>query len=339
MLKGLGTLGVVVAAFSLSGCGSSSVSRDVVFDDAVPDVDTTETRTFADVNGDGSQIQSFAAALASGETVYARDVSTSAVRIGFDGTAAQTTSDLRLRVNDAGEITMILNGVEHVFTEEDRFIDTDGNFVGYDVQDPETGEFYGIFTYSTFDMGDFFDPENPRFAQTVRAHSSRVTEDGSVWAFAITGAETRDDALAGLPTGTYSGRSVTDIYPVSGVTGISASRDRLFSDVNMVADFGAASVSGNMTNLRVLPAGESAVVGLAGQISMDPATLNGNGFSSTLTANSDFTSSNGITLTGEYSGAFYGASAEGVAGGVSIQGTGADSEAFVGHGFFGADLQ
>lgn len=335
MLKSWGFLGFAIAAISLAGCGSSTVSRDaadlVVGDIGAGDAGPETSRVFADVTGDGTQIQSLAQALVAGDTVTARQESTSAVRIGFDQTASRTDADLKLRVNDAGELTMILNGVEHVFTENDRLIEN-GNFVGYDVQDPVTGEFYGLFTFSSFDMDDFLDPNNTRAAQSVRGHSSRVTEDGSVWAFAVTGAETRDETLTSLPTATYSGRSVTDIYPSSGLVGIQESRTRLRSDVLMVADFGGGTVSGEMTNLTQSVSGNPAV-DLAGQINMDPAMLNGNGFNGTLSPDATFSAANG-DIDGTYSGAFYGATAEGVAGALSIQGT--DS---IGHGFFGADRQ
>lgn len=335
MMKSAGFLGLAIAAISLAGCGSSTVSRDAI-DLDLGDIGTGDTapetsRIFADVNGDGTQIQSVAQALVAGETVTARQESTSAVRIGFDQTVARTDADLKLRVNESGELTMILNGVEHVFTENDRFIEN-GNFVGYDVQDPVTGEFYGLFTFSSFDMGDFSDPNNIRAAQSVRGHSSRVTNNGSVWAFAVTGAETRDEALTSLPTATYSGRSVTDIYPTTGLIGIQESRTRLRSDVTMVADFGGGSVSGEMTNLTQSTAGDP-VVGLAGQINMEPAMLNGNGFTGTLSPDATFTAANG-DIDGTYSGAFYGATAAGVAGALSIQGTDV-----VGHGFYGADRQ
>ena len=100
----------------------------------------------------------------------------------------------------------------------------------------------------------------------------------------------------------------------------------------MTANFGAGEVSGVMSNF--VAEDEFGDQALDGTVAMNTATFTQNGFKGTLTADDAF-GAGGVTIdpTSTYSGAFYGPSAEQVAGVINL--TGSDgTDGFNGIGYF-----
>ncbi|MFN3973130.1 MAG: transferrin-binding protein-like solute binding protein [Gemmobacter sp.] len=298
---------------ALAACGSST---------------TPTTRNFAETAGTAVK------ALDDGKTLTAQEGGSSAANLNYsNGETSQATASFALKKNAAGELTFTVNGVEQAFATADRFVETDGSVYGYDISDPGNDRFVGLFSH-TGTLDETLDPANTSNMQIWGYQTNQITGGPrNVRGFAVVGTETTAAALATLPSATYSGRARLDSFPTTGFVNNETSRTRTRGDVNMAANFGAGTISGQITNItRQAPGGTQ--LGVAGSVSMDPTTINGNGFAGTLTPNATLLTSTGISgASGTYGGTFYGPAGQQVGGTMTLSGT-EGATGFVSTGFF-----
>lgn len=304
---------------ALSACGSSSSSSSS---------STPTTRQFADTAGTASK------ALDDGATLTAQAGGSSALNLNYaTGDTSLADASFALKKNADGELTFTVNGVEQAFTEADRSL-FEGQVFGYQIADEENDKFVGLYSYfGTLD--ESLDTDNDRYLQIWGYQSNQINNGPpDLRGYAVVGTETRPDALAALPSATYLGRARIDSYDTTGFVQNNVSQTQVRSDLNMTANFGSGTISGQMTNFEVRGQDQPGV-NIAGTISMDETSINGNGFSGTLTPDAALlAASQNSSLSGTYGGSFYGPEGEQVGGTLAISGMGDEGDSFVGAGFF-----
>lgn len=286
------------------------------------------TRNYSDTAGTAAK------ALADGKTLDTQEGGSAAQNLNYTtGDTGLTQADVQIEKNANGELSLIVNGVRQDFTTAQREVDpNDGQIYGYSTAGVN-GVWSGMWNHrGTLD--EALDPNNPDSLQIWNYQTNQVNPNQpDVAGWAVVGTETRPAALAGMPTATYSGRTRFDTMPNTGWVNHQTSRTRNRGDVAMTADFGAATVSGTISNLTIQQPGQ-AETGVAGTIAMDTATISGNGFAGTLTPDATYSGAIGLTAgSGNYGGTFYGVNGEQVGGTMTMTGTTA-AGGFNGSGFF-----
>jgi len=202
------------------------------------------TRVFSQGNGDHGDV------ISDGGTLTARSVGVSGVDLNFNGgPTALRTSTAAIRKNEFGELTVTVDGVDHVFKPEDRFVEDGGEVYGYEFEDPDANVYYDVFS-NTGEIDEFLAPGHG-YAEVLVI----TTNVGQPWPYpakrlyAVFGTETKDADLAGLPTASYNGRARLDRYPQTGFVNSPTSRTVYNGDVAMTADFGAGTISGSISNM------------------------------------------------------------------------------------------
>ncbi len=323
---------VGAAAASLTACGSSNATRDRV----TIGESENRTRVYA-ASEDGTTVRDFGQILQDGETLTARKVSVMGQKLNYatGETSLDPKATASVRQNSNGELTVRLNGNRQIFTSADRRTETDGRQYGYEVN-PSGGGYAGAFSHSG-ELDDFLSSGNG-YAKVLKLQRDLQDPDNPglhETAYAVFGAETRDDALTSLPTATYSGRTRVDVVPNSGFVNGSSSSVRVRSDLAMTADFDGGNISGKMTGFTQQNPASGPEVPVAGTMTMERANFDVNGFSGNLTADNALTSAlDTTTLDGTYSGAFYGPEANEVAGAIGVTGTAPEIGGFNGAGYF-----
>ena len=293
-------------------------------------------RNFSQVNAnDPDNVEDAGGAVANGKTLSARSVSVAGLATDYQtGKSSLANAAVTERRNASGELTVSVNGVETAFAEGDRYFEIDGRSYGYEI---EGGTTYTGAYNQTGEIDDFLNPgDNYAEVLYVNTNGASGSPKRYLRAYAVLGTETRDDALSSLPTATYNG--YTEISSVSKTSDEQGNFpfNRVQSDLKMTADFGAGEISGVMSNF----AEQDELLGyvpFAGSVAMNKATITQNGFKGTLTADDAF-GADGVTIdpTSTYSGAFYGPSAETVAGVLNVTGSNGIA-GYNGIGYFIAD--
>lgn len=313
---------VPVAALGLAACsGGGAVSR-------APTIPPGEeaTRVFSEGTGDLGD------AISTDQTLTARSVGVAGIDLEFGGgpTALRTGTTAAIRRNADGELTVTMDGVDHAFTPADRVVEPGGEVYGYSVDDGTN--FYDVFSESG-EIDEFLTP-GTGYAKVLNISSDRYPGQPFRRAFAVFGTETRDAALAGLPTANFLGYARIDAYPETGFINSSTNRWTYNGDVAMTADFGAGSISGSITNLTQR-LGDGPDDPIAGSIAMNAAPFTVNAYRGTLTPDAGFRTAAGISSASlGYSGAFYGNAAEETAGTISGRITATGGSQFNSIGFF-----
>jgi len=290
------------------------------------------TRVFSQGNGDHGDV------ISDGGTLTARSVGVSGVDLNYGGgPTALRTSTAAIRKNEFGELTVTVDGVDHVFKPEDRFVEDGGEVYGYEFEDPDANVYYSAWSH-TGEIDEFLAPGHG-YAEVLEID----TNVGQPWPYpsnrlyAVFGTETKDADLAGLPTASYNGRARLDRYPQTGFVNSPTSRTVYNGDVAMTADFGAGTISGSISNMTQR-FGDGNNDPIAGSITMNPAPFQVNAYQGTLTPDAAFRTAADIgSFNAGYSGAFYGPAAEETAGTISGTGTGTDGAGFNTSGYFTAD--
>ncbi len=315
------------------GGGGGGTVDDNAIDKITIDPPEEANRVFSTDAGDAGQ------ALSDGQTLTARQVAMAGINLNYNSgdTAITDTSEFTVRLNGEGEVTLVLEGTETVFTPDHRDPDDDGTVYGYFTRDDCDAGVRCVSLFSYTGEIDELKSNGHGFMEILNAQSNQISEDGQpdLRAFAVVGTETQDADLGSLGNATYSGWTRFDVYPESGFVDSSESRTRLRSDLTMTADFGDGTVSGLLNNFEARDPGEAEYTGLLGTVTMTEAEFDVNGFKGGLVADAAFASDTGVTLdtSSAYSGAFYGPNAEEVGGVFSISGSD-DDGAFNGIGFF-----
>lgn len=273
-------------------------------------------------------------ALEDGRTLTAQDGEVVALDLNYDNdTSALADATFQLVKNTDGELTMRVNGTDYPFDPADRFIEIDGEVYGYEIDEAE--RYISLFAWrGTLD--EALDPDTERYAEVWNYYVWDGTEPNK-YGFAVVGTETKAEALAGMPTATYTGRARLNAFPDSGEPSFSTSRTVVRGDVEMTADFGAGTIAGQIDNLETRPAGGADFAATNGTIAMNETAITGNSFAGTTTPDADLRTALDLSddTSGTYAGRFYGPNAEEVAGTLTISGAdGSGSDPFSGIGFF-----
>ena len=316
---GLATLCLLAACGGGGGDGVTRGPTPVTPSDTTYNIPDGEQalRLFADSVPGGDA----GGAIANDQTLTARSVGSAAVALdyGDDVTAPTGTTQVQLRRNADGELTLIVNGAAYDFEPGDR-----ENAFGYFTADECDTSDVCVSTFNYTGEIDELLTNGFGYAEVVGYQTNQLTDDGgeNLRGFAVVGAETRDSALAGLPTATYSGRAEIGTFPSTGFIDNETSRQGIRGDLSMTADFGAGTISGQVTNLQS-ETGFSGYNPAAGSITMEQAEFDVNGFRGGMSASADYAAgSEDLVNNSSYSGAFYGPAAEEVGGTISGSGAG-----------------
>jgi hypothetical protein len=305
-----------VALGAITACSGSDsiVSRGVTISPLEQASRTFAARAGGNIDAGG--------AIEKGETLTARSVSTAGQLLEYGG-GNTSLKDAKVSVerNAAGELNLYVNGTRRVFTPQDRATGSSGSAYGYAIND-DTNKVYINVANFTGDLDDLL-TTGSGYAEALFVQTNQVPEIGNknVRAFAILGTETRDADLAGLPSATYTGTSAIKVTPDNNFAGTSDEIE-IKSNLAMSADFGAGTVSGRLSDIRVVRAnGNSVDRSVNGTIAMNTATFDTNGYAGTLSPDTTYRSNAPVNIsTGSYSGAFYGPVANQAAGVISLNG-------------------
>ncbi|MEO9466769.1 transferrin-binding protein-like solute binding protein [Sulfitobacter pontiacus] len=318
-------------ALSVAACGSSN-GADKVIDVTDITEEAQAKRTFA-TDEDGDPVDA-GAAIASGKTLTARAVGVALQNLNYHTGETSTTTDVTASIkrNDDGALTVTIDGEELAFTPAD----VNGEGDGYEVE--VDGKSAAVYNFNG-PVEELLTAGNG-FAQVVNIFRSSENAEGHVSGdstFAILGTETADADLKDLPKAQYSGRSRVNVVPNSGFESNRESRFKVRSEVAMTADFGAGEVWGTIGNTTVEDPETGDIDSVGGTVSMDKSSFDNNGFAGTLTPDETFIDElDVVSLSGNYSGAFYGPDADEVAG-VMTWDLVAPDRPLNGSGFFTAD--
>lgn len=303
---------LILAAGGLSLLGACSSSND----------NGPSTRVLAEDAGTAIQ------ALDSGETLTAQEGASTSLQVDFaTGETSTRDTDFQIRKNADGEMTFLVDGVEQAFVAGDRTAD------GYTYNEGSTY----LWSAANGPLAEVVDDPDASHYSQVWGYSTRaLTEEGNgeTRGYAVVGTETASGTLADMPTATYSGWGRIDAIPASGYVNNDTSRSRVTGDVGMTADFGAATISGQIDNITVEQPGTVATA-VAGTATMMETSIQGNGFSGAIEADSTLQTNLGLGSTGSttYSGRFYGEAADEASGTISMDAT-LDGTPHNGTGFF-----
>lgn len=253
----------------------------------------------------------------------------------FDAETAELSEDSTASVmlNDEGGLDLIIGG------QTIRFIASDLSEDGYGFELPDGTA--GIWSWDGDGILEALDPAAGRYSLVFDYYSD--SEDGTgLNGFLVVGTETAEADLQALPTATYDGYARIRVAPTTGFDDWNADVSEARGDVTMVANFGAGTVSGLVTNMAGrLPNLEDPTrtwVPFDGALTMEEAAITGNGFTGAITADAGFNAAVGsIDAGSSYSGTFFGPTGEEVGGGINVTGTGAeDGQAYLGFGHWRA---
>lgn len=272
-----------------------------------------------------------AEALADDTTLTASARTTSGINRNYDAETAASAGQATAKVsrNASGALTLEAAGRTIEFAPGD--LSEDG--YGYNTDDAS------IWAWSADSMAEQLDPANGQNSLVFDYHTDGEDNTGQN-AFIVVGTETDAADLATLPTASYEGWSRIRVAPTSGFADWDSAVSEARGDLNMAANFGAGTISGSLTNMsgRATRAEDPTRTWnpIAGSVSLNETAITGNGFSGSLSADSNFESEIGTIASGStYSGTFFGSDADEVAGGFNLSGTAAEGGAsFVGWGVF-----
>lgn len=297
MTRSMTHLGLTAMAAALAACSSGSST-------------TKSTSIFAADAGNAAQ------ALADGKTLAAQANGAKTLRLNHaTGETSIGDATFELVKNADGELTMMVNGKEYAFTTADRDPSGDGYVV-------DEADHYANLFNDRGSIDDALDTTKDQYAQVWGYYVWDGTEPNT-WGQAIVGTETRPDALGSLPTATYNGYAQINMTEAEGYVDWNTSMKRVNGDLEMTADFGAGTISGQITNMGYRAPGAATWDPIAGSVAMDSTAISGNGYSGSLTPDADLQTSLDLSAdtTGTYDGKFYGPSAEEVAGILTLTGT------------------
>ncbi|MDP3195418.1 transferrin-binding protein-like solute binding protein [Tabrizicola sp.] len=276
-----------------------------------------------------------AEALEAGATLKASQRASSGWTRTFDAATARLTADSTASVtlNDEGGLDLTIGGQTIRFIASD--LTEDGN--GFELPDGTAG----IWSWDGESIADALDPAAGRYSLVFDYYSDN--EDGTGRnGFLVVGTETADADLRALPTATYQGYARIRVAPTTGFNDYAADVSEARGDVTMVANFGAGTVSGAVTNMAGrAPRLEDPTrtwTPFDGGLTMEQAAITGNGFTGAITADAGFAAAVGTIDAGSsYSGTFFGPGGEEVGGGINVTGTGAeDGQGYLGFGHWRA---
>jgi hypothetical protein len=316
-----------ITTLTLTACGGSTSSGSEVVGVTLP-ASEAALQVFATGTGDLGD------ALAAGETLAARNVSSASILRIYDAkTSEPLNADVQIVQNADGELGLIVDGVRHNFTAAERKVEDDGKVYGYSADGSRTdGSFYNLFS------------ENGEINEAIASGNGYASPfnyyfdsgDGKgKHGFVVVGTET---AAAGLPTtgsAEFTGSSTINIFPAENFTSFSEVRQRVRGDVTMDVNFLDSTISGAISDLKLRVPGSDDDNPVAGVISMEETGMNANGYRGDLIMNAAGVAAFEIATSdiGKYSGAFYGPGAE-ETGGAIVTTTKTEDGTYNGVGFF-----
>ncbi|MEJ6398249.1 hypothetical protein [Yoonia sp. 208BN28-4] len=306
---------------ALAACGGTA---DVPMVEVIP--------VYANVDG---VTRDAGAALAAGESLTAGGTSVAALTLDFDrDTARVSDGAILLRRNAAGELAITIEGETESFAATDRQISADdGRVEGYVTRDDARGVFVGLFGHSG-PITELLQPGSS-YAEGISLFTSEVgRETEQRFLYAVVGTQTRPEVFAQHSLGTYEGLFKIEALPTD-YQSFSEQRSRFRGDATLSVTLDG-TISGELSNVRVLEPDATEFAPIAGTVEMTAATITAEGFSGDLIADPTFASqvlAPNQSRIGTYGGTFYGPAAQEAAGAISVTAAGQDND-IVGAGFF-----
>lgn len=225
------------AAAILSACGGGGSGAG----GTSPESETPEAPTPPAPQKD---IRDIAEMLADGETLTARHVAGWATNSQRDTAELSDWDRFTVRLNDSGQYVIMVDGVEHTFTEADR------NQYGYDA---EHGAEFAMYCWTCSDSGELDEQRGDYFAVLDTGRNVASFEDERINGFAVVGSATDWNATTQTGTASYTGGDAV-------VRGISAD----FNDGDnpnrrldfrrgrpqLIANFDTSMISGTIDGFR-----------------------------------------------------------------------------------------
>ncbi|WP_157970066.1 transferrin-binding protein-like solute binding protein [Pelagibacterium sediminicola] len=303
-------LAMAVSGTALTACTTAGTGPVVP-----PPPPPPSQQVYADDAGPASQ------ALANGTTLLAYDsaMSTSLVHnFNADQTSAIAPQHFSIAANALGGVDVTVGEITHSFTAAEM-----GQ---WSWQSAAGQTFYEVSSLSG-ETADVMDSTNPAHHQIWGYWWDEGTGE-SYGGFATVGTEARVEALVGKANATYTGRAGAVLANTDSFN----TTEDMWGDLEMVADFGAGSISGDITNMQ------NNGNPLPGTVSLQLGNINGTGFSGNVAVSNELLTLFDLDmLDGTYSGKFFGPNAEEIAGVMSLSGqisAGAGGGDLVGAGFF-----
>lgn len=225
-----------------------------------------------------------------------------------ENTTALAAGEFSVRKTADGNLAMIVNGDELIFTDADQ------NFPnGYEVNDSGNGLFYNLYAYDG-PITDVLDTGVRSFANVFTLYKD-INGDGiGEQLLAVVGTKTELAQLNLLTGASYDGWMNANFW-----NGSSSSWDdqvRVRGGMNLSADFTNSTISGqSKPGELLLRSGGNPETSMAGTFFYDGGVIDGTSFDGSVSVDSDFlTSTNVGAVAGEYEGSFYGPFADEAAG-------------------------
>jgi hypothetical protein len=348
MTRLLKTLGAATAAISLVACGSSNTpnASGPVQVTSLISAEEELLRVFAD---DGVTIRDLGDLLANGETLTVRNVSEAMTRRNFEtDTYERVDGDVRIELDgNALLVTISVAGDPN----PDTIRINNANLITENFREFEVENEYFIQIFvdggidSLFETGGELDYARSFYVFYDAFDGIGLTVES------VIGAETTDATINQLQvdneTLQYEGGMFTEIRRQG--DGFEDFNAVIRGDVTMTADFGAGSISGEITEME-FEFGDgmgSTTIDVDGTLAMQETAILDNAFAGTMAGDQAFLTDNDAMFDEiggnanvvdlDYSGAFYGPEADEVGGVVSGQWSG-DGEGFITRGTFGGGL-
>lgn len=270
MKRGLTGSIAAVMALGLAGC-INTPSAMLPDPDPLPDPDSGPGRVFAVDAGTASK------ALADGRTLEAPTTRTSGTINRYHGNRGTAAADatFAIRRNDAGGADATVNGQTHSFAATDL-----QNEHGWS---KDQNGYKGAFTWGPSIAETFGD--NSDHAQLWQYFYYDNDTGRETAGLAVVGTETRAAALAGKASASYRGYATVRVRDANEPENETQLRS---NNAMLTADFGARTVSGQITNFEaqhraredVLPdnAGWSEYAPAAGALVLEQASISGSGY-------------------------------------------------------------
>lgn len=292
---------------------------------------TTAMLTLAACGGGSSGItntptlQSVQKTITNGQSVTAPQELNSGAKLDYTNgtTGSVTTSSMSLSIPKTGLLALTYDGNTYIFTEEHAQRNEEGSITGFLIDESSiNGNYVYVFGIER-PIADLLDSQKQNYAFLTEYMIVRNEDiSNGVVAFSVIGDKTPVSALGLFSSQTFTGGFKAELLPSQSFTGRS-SRERLNGDAQISANFVNNTLQMSLQNIdyRVIEQGvTTSEQSLTGEINFTDAAIQDNTFTGNLNVSQEFLSSVNVdSLTGTYTGAFFGPNAEAV--GATFSGT------------------
>ncbi|MYA87085.1 MAG: hypothetical protein F4X97_01275 [Boseongicola sp. SB0662_bin_57] len=286
------------------------------------------------------------ALLYDGETLTARNVA--AMRLDFpEGTSNVIDPvEFSMRRTKDGEYVVMLDGLEHTFTRDQRTSwGLDANYIQEHDDDPDEHDMSVSFWSTSHEELDAGHSRGEHFAVFKAARDAEFHEHGTnpeLRTFVVIGNPTLDFSRMNGMTATYQGgfaamELLTKSFDDFDWNSDDRVRLRSREGITLTANFADSTISGNITGFR----DEDANVSYDGTLTIPATSFTADGFSGDFAFSSDDPDN---AVTASYDASFWGPDANAVVGTISVlnataEATEPNGQSYAGIGWFGVGKQ